>query len=923
MAPRFASVAVLVTLAALVAASGLRAAPEAAPSPAPSIGAAASAAPDALPTGLVTPRADRTPTPRASGTGSGALNFFPFALPTSAPAQNYASFVRTAEIQPGVIDLVRKDEDLFFDLRPENFDRPYIILPSIASGVGGDAFAGRVYDPLVVVFKRVGKRVMWVTPNSRFVAAKGSAEAASLAISVADSVIQASPIVAEDTGKQHVVIAPTIFLTDFEGIGADLGRGSASSLPSLLLLGARPSFGLDASKSYYERTKAFVRNDEVAVNLTFNGPARALPTVPDGRGIPIGVHYSIVAPPEHDADYVPRYADDRVGYFITARKRYDADRETPFERFIDRWNLDAGPIVFTLTNEIPPQYRDTVRRAVLTWNTAFARAGYPQAIRVQDPPSDPAFDPDDARYNSIRWITSDAPGGFAAYSPHVSDPETGQIIRAEVVVDGEALRAVRRGYGDRIALLQPRAAAFAPANPFVLPGESREVADESCDVADASVPQAALGMAMLLAGPNATAAAREQYVQEWLFSTILHEVGHTLGLRHNFEGSTAFTYAQLHDPAFTRIHGTTGSVMDYNGVNIAAPGERQAAYFPLMLGPYDLWAIRYGYQKTGAKTSDADVRALRPILALASSPGLAYATDEDLVAPFDLDPRVAVFDLSSDPLAFDAAQFRIDEDVSSKVARAFRGDTRSYSDLRATFVTILGNDNASAARAARYLGGIYASRAHRGQSGGGAPLRAISRAEQQRAFGLLDRYVLSSRAFAFSPALLNAVVPERFGYHWDSIGVRRVDFPIREVIATIQDGAISEMFNPGSLARIADEELKQEHAGETMSLADLFAWTNAAVFDDVGRPTIAPAHRDLQRRFGDLEMEIAFLPAAIMDQLALPRDVQALARYHLRLLKTRLVAAERGATDTATRAHVEDLAARIGAVLNAAPLRQL
>ena len=125
------------------------------------------------------------------------------------------------------------------------------------------------------------------------------------------------------------------------------------------------------------------------MNLAFNGPANALPTVPDGRGIPIGVHYSIVAPPERDPKFVPRLADDRVGYFITARKRYGNDAAaTPFERFIERWNLDNGPITFYLTNEIPAQYRATVRRGILAWNDAFAKIGRPNAIVVKDPPTE-------------------------------------------------------------------------------------------------------------------------------------------------------------------------------------------------------------------------------------------------------------------------------------------------------------------------------------------------------------------------------------------------------------------------------------------------------------------------------------------------------------------------------------------------------
>ncbi len=583
----------------------------------PPVAATVAPSPNPVPTLAPTPPAEPpTAAPAAAAPVASARPTLPFALtPGAAPAQAYATFVKSATLQPGVIDLVRKDDELYFDLKPENFDRTYIVMPSIERGVGGGAFAGRVYDPVEVTFKLVGKRVLWITPNTRYVAPKGSAAANSLAISVASSVILSTPIVAEDPAKKHIVIAPSVFLTDFEGIGADLGRGAAPpSLPGLLLLIARPSFAVDASKSYYLSTKAFPRNDEISVNLAFNGPANALPTVPDGRGIPIGVHYSIVARPDRDPRFVPRLADDRIGYFITARKSYGNDAAaSPFERFIERWDLDDGPITFYLTNEIPKEYRGTVRRGILAWNDAFAKIGHPGAIVVKDPPSDPSWDPDDARYTTVRWITSDQPD-FSAYSPHVSDPDTGQIIRAEVVIDGESLRSIKSGYVNRVLPAQRvRRNAYAVENgradgdvlaPATADGAS-ESADE-CTIEEDGVAQAALGSLLLQQNPRATAADRERYAQEWLYSTVMHEVGHTLGLRHNFEGSTAFTYAQLHDPAFTRAHGTTASVMDYTPANIAAPGERQADYFPTKLGTYDYWAIEYGYRAFPNVRSSAD-----------------------------------------------------------------------------------------------------------------------------------------------------------------------------------------------------------------------------------------------------------------------------------------------------------------------------
>ncbi|MEA2785160.1 MAG: hypothetical protein QOF71_1264 [Candidatus Eremiobacteraeota bacterium] len=926
--------AVLVGTASLARAqstTGPVAAPQAAstlspatPAPAPTLGATPPSEPS--PSATAAPAAAPAASPRPLPAGA-----FPFPL-TAPAAQTYATFLKTTTShQDGVIDILRKDDELYFDLRPENFDKTYIVEPSIERGVGGEAFAGRVYEPFQVTFKLVGKRVLWITPNTRYVADKGSAAANSLAISVADSVILSTPIVAEDPAKKHVVVSPSLFLTDFEGIGADLGRGAAApSLPGLLLLVSRPSFSVDATKSYYLSTKAFPRNDEISVNLTFNGPANALPTVPDGRGIPIGVHYSIVAPPERDPKFVPRLADDRVGYFITARKRYGNDRlGSPFERFIERWNLDNGPITFYLTNEIPAEYRDTVRRGILAWNDTFAKVGHPNAIVVKDPPSEPGWDPDDARYTSVRWITSDQPN-FSAYSPHVSDPDTGQIIRAEVVIDGESLRSIKRGYIDRVLPAQrARANAYALGTDRLAPdiqaadGDPMGPRSEVCSVEEDSVAQAALGSMLLAQNPRVTQADRERYAQEWLFDTVMHEVGHTLGLRHNFQGSTQFAMRQLHDPAFTRAHGTTASVMDYTPANIAAPGERQADYFPTRLGTYDYWAIEYGYRSFPNVHSSADEAVpLSRIAARSTEPGHAYGTDEDATS-ISIDPRIQRFDLSNDPLAYVDEQFRVDADVAARLLRRYPGDRRTYQDLRAGLITVLNNQLNDAELATKFVGGIYTSRAHRDQPGAPLPFVSIPRAQQRRAFDLLDRWILSSRALRFSPELLNAAGPTRFGLHWGANGVRRSDFPIREVIAELQDDVISEMFSPTNLGRVADQQLKVRKAGDTMTLTDLFGWTNAAIYDDLGRASIDPAHRELQRRFADLQEAIAQLPSVFADQLNLPRETQALARANLVRLSDRLDGAVHAARDDGTRAHLQDLRVRVRGVLNARNTRSI
>ena len=883
------------------------------PVPATSTPSAPAAPPTVGPTSAPDPVATPASLPGVTGVPTNLLGRLPFVLPTPSAIASYATFVRGAERQTGLIDLVRKDEEIFFDLSTDALGKTYIIAPSLASGVGPGAFAGKIYDPLVVTFKRVGKRILWILPNPHFTAV-GAAAQASLAISVADSVFATSPILAEDPEKKHVVIAPTLFLTDFNGIGADLGRGTAPAAPAgLFIIGARPGFALDAARSYYTTIKAFPNNDEITAQLTFTGPQNVLSTVPDGRGFPIRVHYSIVEVPKHDATFVPRYSDDRVGYFVTARKTLgDDNRESSFERYINRWNLRNGPITFYLTNEIPRQYKPTIRRALLVWNDAFAKIGYPHAIEVRDQPSDPNWDPDDARYTSVRWITSER-SEFSAYSPSLVNPETGQTLRGEIVIEGESLRAIKRGFVETVV---PTRGA-----PSALDGDPSRLA--ACRFADESLVQASVGMMSLSARGRITPAQKEKFAEDWLYSVVLHEAGHVFGLRHNFQGSTAFTYAQLHDKNFTRKNGISASVMDYNPVNLARSNETQADYFQTRLGTYDFWAIEYGYRRfETAHTSAAEVPYLAKIANRSTEPGLAYGTDEDATPPFGSDPRIVAFDLSNDPLRFAEEQFEVNAELARKLDRS----GRTYDQERAAFLTILNNEVGVSVLATRYIGGIYTSRSHRGQRGGTAPFVSIPRTEQKRAFDLVARNVLSSQAFLFSPQLLNDLGSTRY-LHWDAANpFRRTDFPYYEVVAQIQDIVIDDMFSVPSFQRIADQSLKSK-PGTTMSLADLFTWTQTAVFDDIagaGRTPITASHRELQRRYADLLMEIAALPAGFMAQLSLSHDTQELARYEIADAQSRIARTLAGRLgDTATRAHLADLNVRLSRALNATMIRQI
>jgi hypothetical protein len=862
------------------------------------------------------PATTAAPAAPAGATGFPSIPGLSSLLNSPAP-QAYNAFVRTAERQSGLIDILHKDDEVYLDLTAEQLDHPFIIAPVLASGVGQGAFAGRIYSPFVVEFKRVGKRILWISKNTAFVAPPNSAAANALAISTADSVINSSPIVAQDEAKKRIVISASFFLTDYESVSRDLGAGGGGGGPVILFgLPTRPAYSLDGSRSFIEKTKALPKNDEILSSLTFDGPANGPAAATDGRGVRIRMHYSIIDAPQLGSNYVPRFADDRVGYFISAHKRFDDDNTpTPFVRYIDRWNFNNGPIVYYLTNEIPAQYKPAIRAGLLEWNKAFAKAGIPNAVEVRDQPNDRNWDPDDIRYSTVRWLTSDRPA-FSAYGPHVADPRTGEILRVSVVIDGENMRAVKRGYGDQVVATRNAHGQ--------LTAEGAESAVENCadlsacdHFAEESAEQAAVGtVALNIAG--ASPEATERYAEAYLQSVIIHEAGHNLGLRHNF-AAAIYPLDKLHDKNFTSTHGLVDSVMHYTPVNLSPPGKPQGDFFQSRLGPYDYWVIAYGYSKFPNVTKPSDEASqLKRLADQSTQPELAYATDEDSQGPRGLDPHVATYLLSSDPFAFYQNQFQVFDDLITRLDKAYPRDDRPYSEERQTFLGMMRQYERASMLATKYIGGLYTSRSHRGQPGGVAPFRPIAREDQRRAFATLSEHVFSSKAMRFPTRLLNDMSTGNYSHRGVEDSSGRPDFAVESYVASLQDSVMYEIFSPPVMSRIADEQLKVARPADTMSLEDLFGWMQAAVYDDVhaGMGSIDPLHRGLQRRYTNYLIEIALAPSFIIEGVGFPGDTAPLARYQLRRLDDRLTASlSSNGYNVATRAHLEDLHNRVSAAL--------
>ncbi len=827
------------------------------------------------------------------------------------PHQSYASAIKGMTRHDGPIVLYEKDGTLDLDLSPDTFEHSYMIVTSIGSSFGGFPLLGsgsHLDEDLVLRFKRVGQRIFAIEPNPHVLATGGATAALDIADSFQDSVWMSFPILAEDEASGHVLISGSFLLGDPFGVSRYLS-----------FVG---NYHADASRSYLDFVHGFPENDSISVAETFAGSGRVTSTS-DVNSLFLKVHYSIVRLPENDG-YVPRLADDRVGYFVTTRRRFGdvAPSSDPYVRYITRWNLKRGPIVFYLTDEIPAAYRPTIRRAILRWNDAFAKIGYPHAVEVRDQPNDPNWDPEDFRYSTVRWALSDRPL-YTAEGQWIADPFTGEILRAAIVLDGEAIRGAAS-----------HDVALSRVEPDAQVERQMCVAASVCSTYES---QAETASAFALTALNVRAplgsAQIDAYVKRALFATVLHETGHAFGLRHNFAASTAYSLAQLSQPGFVAKHGLSGSVMDYLPVYLGADGRKAA--FQSTLGPYDEWAIEYGYRSfAGVRDPSDEASRLHAIAGHSAEPGLAYGTDEDAIGANAVDPYIAQMDLTSDPLAYDVQSFRTIRATAAQLNRSFARSDGSFESERQSFEAIIGEYAQTALLTVRYLGGIETSRTHRGQAGARAPYRPLPRAQARRAFDVLDANVFSRNALTFPPALLDNLGSSR-DWQWDSQSpfAAARDYSIVGQVGDVQDAVLYSTFSVAVMNRLLEAGTRVHDPDATMSLEDLFDWTSASIWDSVLTPrggAIPLFHRSLQRKYTDMLIQLTLMggpskrliltPLGIAVLPLPPSQAQELARAELVRLDAAL-GRPYLSHDVATQAHLHDQRARIETALHAFSVR--
>jgi hypothetical protein len=415
--------------------------------------------------------------------------------------------------------------------------------------------------------------------------------------------------------------------------------------------------------------------------------------------------------------------------------------------------------------------------------------------------------------------------------------------------------------------------------------------------------------------PNGSDA--DKFIKDFLRAIAAHEVGHTLGLRHNFRASTIHTFEQAQDAGVTGREGLTGSVMDYIPTNIAARGGKQGEYHQSTLGPYDYWAIEYAYKPIDSPTVEGEQAELRKIASRAAEPQLAYDTDEDAgFAPgLDMDPVVNRFDLGTDPLKYYAHRVGLAREVWANMEQRLERPGEGYQVLRRSFNSALGQTANSLFMASKYIGGMYHYRSHVGDPGNRLPFEPVPAEKQKQALNLLRDNLFAPAAFQFKPQLLNKLENERF-IDFNTFTPGRMDVPVHQIVLSLQRQVLDRIFLPTVLSRIQDSELRVAAPAEPFTLGLLFTEIQDSGWAETNTPgaavNINSYRRSLQRE------HLRKMIGMVLRDAAVPEDARTLARQSLVTLRGQLqrtVSRPGLSTSLEVRAHLNESIARIDEAL--------
>ena len=498
----------------------------------------------------------------------------------------------------------------------------------------------------------------------------------------------------------------------------------------------------------------------------------------DSRYVSVHVRYSLIEMP--DNDFEPRIENQSIGYFSDRVTNLTSKKITPYQDLISKWYLQkqdptaefskpVKPITFWIENTTPLELRDYIRDGVLAWNIAFKEAGFIDAIEVKIQPDDAEWDAGDIRYNVLRWTSSPDPL-FGGYGPRLANPRTGEIIGADIMLEWVYLTN-RINYD---------AIFNSDSSPM------------SCHSSEFIQDGMVLAQNIELNDPK--------IIEQAIKRLALHEVGHTLGLNHNFKGSYLHNNQDVHNPEITGKVGVTASVMEYPAINLAPLGVEQGDYYDTIPGPYDIWAIKYGY------TPNLSEDELAAIIAEEIKAEHMFANDsEDMRSPGrGIDPRAMINDLTNDPITYAINRIELLNHTQDNIVPRLADRVETFEEYRLALTVFMREYSRQLEVISRHIGGVYVERYNPKNISNKEPYTPAPSDEQRRAMQSLNKYAFSIDAFPINPELLKRVQIQRRMF---DLSGEHEDPQIHKMILEIQNRVLDHILSPWTLYRISDTEL--------------------------------------------------------------------------------------------------------------------
>ena len=861
----------------------------------------------------VAPPAKPEPTPLPAGAAAAvavAAAAFAASAPTgsarppadpSAP-KPFADVIKGAKQDDGLFPIWRKDDKVWIEIPKAALNKPFLFSVNIANSVGERGlYASQMGSSALAEFRHIGNQIQLIALNTKFraVADQGSKRAIDQAFS--PSLMGSGPVASgEQAERKSVLIDAAFLLSDIPGY--------STALETVYRLPYAP----DRTNSYFEATRADAGLTTLTARMHFftaRIPAPPLvpspvpvPTppqaTPDPRSLFVSYVYNFKALPE--TAMAPRQTDPRLGHFAQSFTDLGGDlKANPRVHYITRWRLEkkdpaaelsepVTPITYWMDKNIPAKYRPAVEAGIVEWNKAFEKIGFKNAVIAKQQPDDADWDDMDASHASIRWFVG-ADVGFAI-GPNHSDPRSGEILDADIGMSDVFARSGRTFISEEVG--KPAASVTRLAH------QGDDAAN--CTFASEAAAEADFAMDLLEARGDILPDSPEAdaLVFARIKVTVMHEVGHTLGLKHNFKGSTTITQAQLKDKAFTEANGVSSSVMDYTPYNIAAMGEVQGDYISPTLGAYDYWAIEYAYKPIAPANEKAE---LNRIAARSVEPMLAYGDDQDAggFGPFDgMDPTANRFDLGDDPLAYYKKRLKLSKELWARVQdhKAVPGDDplRPRRQILAGFAQL----GRSAELIGKYVGGMTALRDLPGTTGR-ASFTPVDPAKQRAALNFLASGLFSVDSFHFRPEFLSSLTVDY------NEGMRTGPLNVPAAVASVQTVALDRLLAPNTASRLLDlpSYVPDGQRKGLISLSEVYGTLQKSIWSELKTGSeIDRLRRNLQREYlKRLQTVLVRSPAN------LPPDALSLARLHATQLQSDLRAAvAKGGLSVETRAHLAD-----------------